>query len=174
MEKISRGTTFKGYVSTIGSVVFVIGLVLLFVHYTSIIKLIIASIFIVSGAISCMAIRGIIIDVENKSIKPYFDILVAKIGKWEAIDQYDTIVLKYINESQAMHSRGNSSNIQTKSFDIYLSSSNTKELLIAEFINYQEAQTCLHTYATKLHKTPIDRYQLMLQELEEHIPYVRR
>ncbi len=177
IEKISRGLTFKGYISAIGSVIFIIGLIITISQIASSISFIVCALgilMILNGIILFFSIRGVLIDNDKKLIKPYLDFIIAKIGKWESLSQYDKIVLKYTNESQTMNSRGNSTNYVTKSFDIVLTSTTKKELIIKEFVNYDKAKTFLVTYSLRLNKEHVDMYEIIKERIQEHKQQVRR
>ncbi|MEI6124722.1 MAG: hypothetical protein WCQ95_13975 [Bacteroidota bacterium] len=177
IEKISRGLTFKGYISAIGSVIFIIGLIITIFEMTPSISFIVCALgifMIITGIILFFSIRGVLINSDKKFIKPYFDFIIIKIGTWESLEQYDKIVLKYSNESQTMNSRGNSTNYVTKSFDIVLTSKNKKDLIIKEFVNYDKAKLFLVEYSQRLHKENVDMYEIMKTRIQERKQQVRR
>ena len=174
VEKLSRGLTFKGYSSIFGSVILVIGIILILTNRFSFGMITFGLVFVIVGLVLFMSIRGVLIDFDKMIVKPYFDIIIFKIGEWESVEQYDKIVLRYTNESQTLNSRGNSTNYITKSFDIFLTSNNKNELQIKEFINYMDAKTFLIEYSKRLKLTSLDLYEQMKQEIEERKQYVRR
>jgi hypothetical protein len=177
VDKISRGLTFKGIVSAIGSVMFVAGLTITIfqvTHRISFLVLMMGLLLCISGLILFFSIRGVLIDFDKKRIKPYFDVIIAKIGSWETLDQYDRIVLKYTNQSQRMNSRGSSTTYVTRSFDIVLTSNNKKDLIIKEFVNYDKAKSFLLEYSQRLSKERVDTYEIIKQRTQERKQQIRK
>jgi hypothetical protein len=176
-EKISLGLTFKGYISAIGSVVFIAGLIITIFNLTHSISFIICSIgilMIITGIILFFSIRGVLIDWDKKLIKPYLDFIIVKIGTWKSLGQYDKIVLKYTNESQTMNSRGNSTNFITKSFDIVLTSNDNKDVIIKEFVNYDKAKLFLVEYSQRIDKENVDLFEIIKERIQVRKQYVKR
>ena len=176
IEKISQGSTFKGAVSFSGLIILICGIIILFTQSISdILSLNIAlgCLLIFSGFVLFISIRGVIIDTEKNIIKSYFDIFLTKLGFWESLEEYDKIVLKYTTESQTMNSRGNSTNYQTRSFDIVLKSDYKKDLTLKEFVNYDEAKDFLIEYSKKMNKMNIDNYELIKQRIQNRKHQVR-
>ena len=176
-ERISRGMTFKGMTAVIGSVCFVLGLLITIPQFGSDISVVflmsgIAMTFI--GLVLFVSIKGVLIDLEKGLIKPYFDLILIKLGSWESIEYYDKILLKYINESQTMNSRANSTKYNTKSFDIVLTSKKYGELILKEFNNYTEARAFLIDYSQRLNKESSDEYELLTERIKERRQNVRR
>ncbi|MEI8201868.1 MAG: hypothetical protein WCH34_02580 [Bacteroidota bacterium] len=177
MEKISNGMTFKGYVSAIGSVIFVVGLIIIISQMNSNVSIglcALGGVVMIIGGVLFISIRGVLIDSDKNLIKPYFDIIIAKQGGWESLGDYDKLILKYRNESQTMNSRGNSTNYVTKGFDIVLTSNNKKDLIVKEFVDYDKAKSFLIEYSQRLGKESVDMYEIMKKRIEERKQQVRR
>jgi len=177
IKKISRGLTFQGYISAVGSVIFVAGLIItisLISHSFSFAVCVLGTLMIITGIVLFLSIRGVLIDIDNRIIKPYIDIVIAKPGSWESLDKYDNIELKYKNESQTMNSRGNSTNYVTKSFDIVLTSNTEKDLIIKEFANYDAARSFLIVLSKELDMESIDTYEIIKSRIQERKQQVRR
>ena len=177
MEKISRGLTFKGYTSAIGSAIFIVGLIIAFSEMPpsiSFIGCVFGIAMTIIGVILFVSVRGVLIDYDKKRIKPYFDFIFIKIGTWESLAYYDKIVLKYSHKSQTMNSRGSSTNYVTKSFDIALISNNKKDLIIKEFVNYDKAKLFLIEYSQRLNKESVDMYEIIKERIQERKQQVRR
>ncbi len=175
--KISRGPTFKGFGSTIGMVVSLIGLIILIngIIASAITTIGISMAFIFPGMIGFLSVRGVLIDAEKKRIKPYFDVFIAKIGSWESLDDYDKIVLKYLSQAQTLNSRVSTTTFRTKSFDIYLvGATRETDLLLKEIMDYEEAKMFLVNYSVKLNKPGVNQYEQMKEQLAQRRKEVRR
>lgn len=176
-EKISQGPTFKGFISTFGLILLVLGIIVaifgIFVDVT-LAPAAIGLTFMFVGTILLLSIRGVLIDHDQKRIKPYFDIFFAKIGSWEPLENYNSIILKYLNESQTMNSRAGSVTFRTKTFEIFLASDNKPKLLIKELVGYDEAKAFLNEYSIKLGKLKIDGYEQMKDQLQKRRQNMRR
>lgn len=162
---ISHGTTFKGTISFIGLGMIVVGIFLFVsgIRNDDIFPKEIAGILsLIIGSFSFLSIRGVMINLEQKQIKPYFNFCFFKIGKWQPLDRFNLIKLKYIFESQTMNSRGNSTNYQTRSFDIILISSSLKNITLKEFPEYHKAVEFLNEYGILLGLPIEDKYKDIL------------
>ncbi len=177
VTKYSLKATFKGMISNVGMVLLVIG-VFNFVSNIrsgfSIASFILEVFILYFGIIFFLSIRGTLIDEKKRQIKEYFDLLIFKIGKWETIDQFDKVILKYINESQTMNYQSISRNIHTKTYDIILKSNDKKKILVKECYNYNDALELGVKLSKKLNLPFIDTYEILLQQIEERKQYVRR
>lgn len=175
--KISQGPTFKGFISTLGLILLVIGICVTifgaFINF-SIVTLTIGLVLLYLGLILFLSIRGVQIDTTTKDVKPYFDFLFAKIGSWESLNDYEELILRYAKESQTMNSRYSSTTFNTRTFEIFLASSYKPELLLKEFQDYEEAKAFLIEYSEKLGKTKIDRYETMKEQLQQRRKSIRR
>jgi len=177
IEKISRGMTFKGATAVIGSVFFVLGLLIIIPQINSEISIVFFTLGIIVtslGLVLFFSIQGVLIDKEKRLIKPYFDLIIIKLGSWESIERYDKIILKYINTSQTMNSRANSTKYRTKSYDIVLSSNKNEELILKEFVDYSKAQSFLVDYSQRLDKESIDEYKILTERIKERRQKVKR
>ena len=177
MEKISKGLSFKGLISTIGLVLFIIGLAITIPEIISNRSFIVCAFGImvtIIGFLLFISIRGVLIDHDKQRIKPYIDLILFKIGTWEPLAHYEKIILKYLSESQTMNSRGNSTNFAIQSFDIILTSNNKKEIIIKEFLNYEDAKSFLIEYSQRLDKEYLDMYERMKERIQERKQYGRQ
>lgn len=177
IETISQGPTFKGAISTAGSILFVSGFIVTIAGIFSETPLEIIPIGIVLlfvGLLMFLSICGVLINYDKNKIKPYFDILIIKIGDWESLDQYDKILLKFTSETTILTGRFNSTDISTKSFDIVLTSTFKEELYIKEFFEYKDAKAFLIEYSKKWNKSSQDTYEIISQQIQERRKHVRK
>jgi hypothetical protein len=163
IEKISKGISFKGFSSYVGGGICTAGIVWLIAGNHDLM----AIVTIILGFIVFLAIKGVLIDYNKEKIKAYSDLLLLKLGKWEALDDYNKIVLKYLNESQTMNMASISRTYTAKSFDIYLENANGKKILLKEFIYYENAKDFLDKYADKLNAKKIDDYKVTLEKIKQ-------
>ncbi len=177
IEKISQGLTFKGIISAIGSIIFVGGLILtisLIKYNSSFLGIASGITAIIPGLVIFVSLRGVLIDHDKKMIKTYLDQFIVKTGRWTSLDKYDSIKLKYKNESQRMNSRGSSQVYHSRYFDIFLASGVNNELYLKGFINYEDAKAFLLEYSKKLNKPSTDIYEQIKQQIEERKLSVRK
>lgn len=110
------------------------------------------------GLAILLSVKGVIIDVENRKLKSYFDFFIFKTGNWENIATYNKVTLELTNKSQQMNSRGSSTNVKTKTYDIFLTDSTWRKIELKDFTDYAEAKELLNTMATALKITSVDHY----------------
>jgi len=163
IEKISKGISFKGFTSYVGGGICIAGIVWLIAGNHDFM----AIITIILGFIVFLAIKGVMIDYDKDKIKAYSDLLILKFGKWETLNDYNKIVLKYLNESQTMNMASINPTDTTKSFDIYLENTNGKKILLKEFIYYENAKDFLDKYADKLNAEKIDDYKVTFEKIKQ-------
>ena len=156
-EIIYKGMTFKSIPSFIGLAITVCGLLLLIFGEQLLLSIGITLI----GFIIFLAIEGVIIDYDKKRIKPYLDLLLFKTGFWKDLDNYNKIILDYLNESQSIKI-DNKEISHSKSFDIYLVSNSGRKIILKEFIYYENAKNFLDKYAEKLNKEKLNTYEVTL------------
>jgi len=176
-EKHSQGATFKGYLSTLGFILIIAGGGIFYKAYVSdfffLLSIAISSLLIVIGFILFLSIRGVLIDYYNRKIKSYVDCFIFKIGSWKTVVETDKLMLKYFNESQKMHYKSISSNIQTRTFDIFIKSEDNKELLIREFTKYDKALSFMIEFSKKINISYVDTYEILKQRIQERKRTVR-
>jgi hypothetical protein len=176
-HKIPLGPTFKGYISSIGFLVFAFGIVMLISQFTHSFSFLFSSIGVILtivGFIMFLNIKGVIIDKERNLIKPYFNLIFTKIGAWESLNNYDKLVLTYKNESNTMNSRFNSTKYSTKTFEITLASKNNIDIKFKEFEDYNEAKSFLIDYNQILSFDYLDTYEIIKEKIVERKQYTRR
>ncbi len=164
--------TFSGRTSALGTVFFIAGMIITIyqlTHLANTFLVAFGSVLAFAGIVLFISIRGVIIDSEKEKIKPYINLIVTKMGKWRSLDPYEKIVLKYTSQSQRMNSRGNSTSYVTKSFNIVLSSSQRKDMIVKDFTDYGKAKAFLADYSIRLRKPKLDTY-----EQRNHRPQERK
>ncbi len=113
-----------------------------------------------AGFCTFLSVKGVFIDPKKKEIKSYIDFFVFKLGEWKSLAPYNSIRLKSTLESQQMHSRGSSLNVQTKAYTLYFSAPGQEKIEIKEFSEYTKARDTLHALASTLQIEAIDQYAL--------------
>ncbi len=84
---------------------------------------------------------GISVDFENRKIRKYRSLLGKQFGPWTSIDPDDIIKLGLTDESQRMNSRGASTNVRAKTYDLIIVKNKEQEIIIYEFSKYTDAIT---------------------------------
>lgn len=118
----------------------------------------------VIGLIAFIAIQGVIIDYDKHKIKPYVDLILFKAGLWKDLNQYNQIILKFLNESQTINVSTVRRIFTTKTFDIYLQNEKGKKIILKEFMFYENAKNFLEKYAEKLDKEKLNTYEIEKQK----------
>ena len=162
---ISRKVTFEGTVSSIGFVILFVGIYFMCVLSEYALLLILFSGIAFLGFMIFLSIKGTLIDVENKRVKPYIHCLFFKLGMWKSIDEVERIVLEYVNQAQTLGSRGTQTTLRTELFVVSFRYSSGKKIAIKEFLNYEKAKEFLDTYSELLQIEKRDRYEYMLNEI---------
>ncbi|MEI6577145.1 MAG: hypothetical protein WCO63_13290 [Bacteroidota bacterium] len=177
VEKISHGATFEGSLSTAGLILGIAGIILIisyFNTYNSFIFTPIGILFLLVGLIVFISIKGVLIDIENRKIKKYFDVFLVKFGKWQPLDHFTTVTLNYSSISQAMHSRGNSSDILNRLYTITLTNDKHQELKIKEFVAYEDAVVFLDEFAKKNNMETKNTFEILKEQIQERKQSLRK
>ena len=159
-EKISQGMTFQGFISTCGLILTIASLITLFVGG----YLFLAIPCLIFGIILFVSVRGVLIDYKSMRIKPFLDIFIWKIGNWYSISKFDNLALKLFSESQTMNMLSISNTFTTRTFDVCLQGKSSNDILLKDFVEYNEAKSFLETYTIKLKLESIDLYALILEK----------
>ncbi|MDZ7742549.1 MAG: hypothetical protein U5Q03_12555 [Bacteroidota bacterium] len=158
--KISRGATFQGNSSTAGMIILIGGILLII--YTDLIIFSLLSISI--GLILFLKVNGLIIDTQEKRYKPYLDLLLFKYGKWHELAPYDQLTLKLFNESQTMNMVSISNTHTIRTYDVCLRGNKVPDILLKDFVEYENARKFLNTVAEKLQMKTFDAYAEFLKK----------
>ncbi len=115
------------------------------------------------GILIFLSIKGILIDPVKHRIKSYHYIYPFKIGSWKALIDFKVLKLGITNTSQVMNSRGSTTTVRTKSFDVSLLNAYDVPLELKEFDSYDEAKA-FSEEISKLIKMPVADYFKQIQD----------
>jgi hypothetical protein len=139
MEKttinIFRGPTFKGAISFAGLIIFISGIVLLFLHLLTIP----AIFFILTGLSLFLNMKGTFIDLENGVITSYMYLLFIKVGPSFELENYRILDVSTHKESIRMNSRGTGGDYYTKEFFVSMVSESKDKILLKSFLKKEDA-----------------------------------
>ena len=111
------------------------------------------------AGISLLFIRtGIEINVEKKEISNYQSLFGLKRAKKIRLDNMKKADLVYTKESQVMNSRGTSTNVRTKTYDLYFTDKNNHRIKFHEFTDYRTARRACNTIEKMLNWVIYDEY----------------
>ncbi len=110
---------------------------------------------------------GIEIDVSKKLIREYKSIFNFKLGPWLEVMNYRKILLKYTRESQVMNSRGRSTSVNTRTFDLILIDENEVETPIYEFSKYKMAMRVCRQLEYSFNMVIKDEYKEMRKRADQ-------
>lgn len=160
--KIRKGFSFEGYLSLIGFFISVGGIwgISSLDSTSSILLYFLFIMIIILGLFLFISIKGLLLDIENNRIKQYQIIFFFKTGKWQSLDLYDGIKLKYIYESQRMNlGLAPSTKVTTHTYNVMLTSKVTESLELKEFTDYLSARDFLDKYSDLLKLKKFDQYE---------------
>jgi len=113
----------------------------LFLSFSEII-IIIGITVLFSGIFLFLSIKGCIIDLENKRIKPYIVFLFFKIGIWKNSGIYNRLSIELEKESLRLNSRGTHSDYNTRRYFVMLKSNdNLDEIILKSFPKPEQAKS---------------------------------
>ncbi|MGB0428876.1 MAG: hypothetical protein ACPGLV_00275 [Bacteroidia bacterium] len=119
------------------------------------------------GLVMLLSIEGVVIDLKHKKIKPYFNFLLFKLGRWQDLTIYKQIILTIYSQQNTYAVRATQQTVKTKSFDIYLVDNVGNKLLIDEYTDYHEGLEFAEELTQKL-KLPFDnQYEQMVENLQD-------
>lgn len=141
--------------------IIVIGCLLFFAHW-------LFAIPVVLFGISLLCMRsGIEIDITNKQIRMYSALSNLKFGSWTDLKPYNHVELKYTNESQTMSSRGSTTTVRTKTYDLVFYKSDSKEEEFNDFIDYKIATQVFRIVASSFGMTSRNIIEEMVIKAKE-------
>ncbi|MFD1552914.1 hypothetical protein DNU06_07885 [Putridiphycobacter roseus] len=108
-----------------------------------------------------LSIKGTLIDIENKRMKNYLNILNFKIGKWQGLEKFTRIELLLNSQSQTMNHRSISNNIKVRSFFIALTNDQKEKVELKEFTDYEKAKKSLSALGEALNLEIVDRKEII-------------
>lgn len=103
--------------------------------------------------------EGIAANSNTNRIKKYYALFTIKFGLWMETKGFDCIELKYTNESQTFNSRGSSTTVRTKTFDLVLTKKSDVSIELHDFTNYAKAKQALESLSDTLGLEAIDRIE---------------
>lgn len=151
-----------------GFFVAIAGAILFLVHWSlTIVMLLVAiALFRVSS--------GMEIDPAGKRIRIYKALGKVRSGSWLNIGQYDTLSIRYTNESQTMGGRGPELTVRVRTYDLYLIGSNGASQLFHEFTDYAKARKCAEAMARLWSMRLTDEIQERRQRAQVNVATRRR
>jgi hypothetical protein len=124
-----------------GVVVLAAGGLLLLVHWS-------LTIVMVALAVALFRVgSGIEIDPVGKRVRVYKTLGTLRVGSWLLVHPYHAIVIRYTNESQVMNSRGSSTNVRVRTYDLHFIGPGGATALLHEFNDYTKARKSAETMA---------------------------
>lgn len=157
IETISRGAQFKGFVSTIGLVIFPFALI------TTVFTFIFASAVVGTVALLVSAaafflfldVRGVQFDYEKKLVRRYKQYIRWRWGEWMPLEEFGAVHVVKDTFHIRSSSDGRGGRIATSTistFDVVLISAyeGGPGVLLSEFEKQSEAVEFMNKYATKL------------------------
>lgn len=151
-----------------GFFVAIAGAILFLVHWslTMVMLLVAIALFRVSS--------GMEIDPAGKRIRKYKALGKVRSGSWLNIGQYDTLSIRYTNESQTMGGRGPELTVRVRTYDLYLIGSNGASQLFHEFTDYAKARKCAEAMARLWSMRLTDEIQERRQRAQVNVATRRR
>lgn len=122
---------------------------------------------VIAGSILFLDIRGVIVDFNQKMIYYYFSLILFRIHfKKVDIEGFENVDLILFSENQTMAVIPHSTTVRTKVYEIRLTNSEKKEVLIAETTDYQKAISLMNEIADRLNLKARNRYADWLKEVK--------
>ncbi|HEY0029119.1 MAG TPA: hypothetical protein VGC65_00060 [Bacteroidia bacterium] len=156
--KIDYSPSFKGLLSFSGLFVFVFGGILLFGISEDIIFLFYGLTFLAIGLILFLAIKGVVINCKEKSIRTYREYILFKIGKWQSIKEYNQVKTFY--EQEVMYGgkhRWNATKLS--SYEVNLVNAKGEKYCLKEFANLKDARKLMKDVSEKLSVTYVEEIE---------------
>ncbi len=156
MKTVSSYPTFKGWPSYVGMAL----LVAAFGGAVQELYWMLA--LIVPGVILFPSFRGIQLDAGKKRYREIRDFKLFGIGEWKDFGKHSHLMLTPFRNAQVMSSRGSSSTIRTKTFDVVLTSPDEQDtVLIREFTDPNKAETFYNSIKEYLNVPSINKMEQM-------------
>lgn len=101
------------------------------------------TVFMVVLAVALFSVRsGIEIDLEGRRARVYKALGGLRFGAWHNLAAYSNIDVRYTNEAQVMNSRGSSTNVRVRTYDLHFTNNEGALILFHEFTDYAKALKC--------------------------------
>lgn len=162
-QTIRLGITLQGENTTIGAILTVLGVILLFFHYLFPFGIVLVLI----GIPMFLSFRGVDLDYTNKTMRQWFSLYGWKIGETESFALYQKVELKQYSSSQRMNMASISQNVSTKTFELWFAGLSGCKLHIADIPKYSEAKRLLAEISEQAGLEKYDYYAAMLEKVRE-------
>jgi hypothetical protein len=142
--------------------------ILLLVHWALTVLLVVVAVglFRVSS--------GIEIEVAGCKARVYKRLGTFRIGTWRSTVGYQRIMILYTNESQVMNSRGSSTNVRARTYDLQFANNEGARMLFHEFTDHAKAVTCAELMAKHWSLALTDEVQELRQRAQANAQGRRR
>lgn len=151
-----------------GLVTLLAGGILVMVHWTLLVLM-------VAVAIALFSVRsGIEIDLEGRRARVYKALGGMRFGAWHNLAAYSNIDIRYTNEAQVMNSRGWSTNVRVRTYDLHFANNEGADLLFHDFSDHAKARTCAEVMARHWAMAFTDEIQERRQRSKVNAPGRRR
>jgi hypothetical protein len=163
METISRGAQFKGALSMLGLVGFVVSLVFVIAALTMGEYLMFALVLPVTvfSLSLFLGIRGMQVDFTNRRIREYRQLLWIKSGEWKPLENYNGVHL--VKDSFGVRLYGGTTmgyGVKVSTYDVLLIDNDTENsILMSEFAKHPDAVKFMEAWASKLSLEARDTYR---------------
>jgi hypothetical protein len=159
-ERIIHGATFSGILSTIGSIMCVVSILMFGTSINNVIPIIIFAM----SLIFILSIEIVEIDFNERKIRKILYLIFYKHGEWVSLDNFDKLILGADHDSFKMVSPAHpffQKEFNIKAYDIYIinKDDSKKSFLLLSCDNIPQAQEQLKEYSLKLNIEMIDTIQ---------------
>ena len=117
---------------------------------------------------------GIEIDLARKRVRVYKAIGKTYVGAWLSVQPYNTISIRYTNESQLMGGRGPELTVRVRTFDLHFTGPDGASRSFHDFTNYAKARKCADTMANQWSWSLIDEIQERRHYAQANAPNRKR
>ena len=151
-----------------GFFVAVLGAILFLVHWS-------VTILMLALALALFRVgSGIEIDPGGRRVRVYKTLGRQRLGSWIPTERYDTVVIRYTNESQTMGGRGPELTVRVRTYDLHFSGPNGASWSFHEFTDYSKARKCGEAMARLWSMTLADEVQDRRKTAQLNAPMRRR
>lgn len=106
------------------------------------------TVLLVAIAVALFSVSsGIEIDLHGRKARVYKSIGRLRLGSWLAVDRYNSVAIRYTNESQTMGGRGPELTVRVRTYDLHLTGPDGASELFHDFTDYAKARKCAVTMA---------------------------
>lgn len=106
------------------------------------------TVLLVALAIALFSVSsGIEVDLDGRQARVYKAIGRLRLGSWLAVDSYNSVAIRYTNESQTMGGRGPELTVRVRTYDLHLIGPDGATELFHDFRDYAKVRQCAVTMA---------------------------